>query len=100
MKKSKIKNYLGLSLLGMGGLLSKASGADAPAVSTNSAAWQKPAWLTDLVMGVQESYDDNILLVSGDGMPTQSSWITTASPKVGFNLRRCWGIRKRCKPCR
>jgi opacity protein-like surface antigen len=86
MKKSKIKNYLGLSLLGMGGLLSKASGADAPAVSTNSAAWQKPAWITDLVMGVKESYDDNILQVSGDGMPTQGSWVTTASPKVGFNF--------------
>jgi opacity protein-like surface antigen len=94
MKKTKIKNYLGLSLLGMGGLLSKASGADAPAVSTNSATWEKPAWLTDVVMGVQESYDDNVLLVSGNGMPTQGSWITTASPKVGFNFAPLLGDQK------
>jgi opacity protein-like surface antigen len=86
MKKSKIKPGLGFALLGLGGLLGQASGADTPAITASSAAWQKPAWLTDLVMGVKESYDDNVLLVSGNGMPTQSSWITTASPKVGFNF--------------
>ena len=47
---------------------------------------QKPAWLTDLSLGVKESYDDNILLVSGNQMQPQSSWITTISPKLGFNF--------------
>ena len=67
MKKSKFKLYLGLSLRGIGGLLSKIYGADAAAVSSGSAAWEKPARLTDLSVGVRESYDDNVLLVSSEG---------------------------------
>jgi len=51
-----------------------------------SAVWQKPAWLTDLSLGVKESYDDNILLVSGNQMQPQPSWISTVSPKIGFNF--------------
>ena len=86
MKKSKIQFYSGLSLLGLGGLLSKVHGADAPAVATGSVAWQKPAWLTDLGLSAKESYDDNVLGVSGSGMTPKSSWITTVSPKVGFNF--------------
>jgi opacity protein-like surface antigen len=60
---------------------------------TNSAAmfallpaWQKPVWLTDLSLGARESYDDNILLVSGNGLQPHGSWITGISPKVGFNF--------------
>jgi len=48
--------------------------------------WQKPAWLTDLGLGLKEGYDNNILLVSGNGMPEQSSWITMVSPKLGVNV--------------
>jgi opacity protein-like surface antigen len=48
--------------------------------------WQKPVWLTDLSFGVRESYDDNILLVSGKGLQPQESWITSFSPKLGFNF--------------
>jgi hypothetical protein len=67
----------------------------------------KPNWLTDLSLGVKESYDDNVFL-SGvkntvQGYPTEaalqgvpkdialatrykSSFLTTASPKVGLNF--------------
>ena len=64
-----------------------ASGAN-PASVGNSPGFIKPAWLTDLSLGVKESYDDNVLLVSGanPGLQPQSSWITTVSPKVGFNF--------------
>jgi hypothetical protein len=94
MKKSKIKFYLGLSLLGVGGLLSKIHGAETPAVDSSSVAWQKPAWLTDLALGVNESYDNNVLLVSGEGMKPQSSWISTVSPKIGFNFAPLLGDQR------
>jgi hypothetical protein len=55
-------------------------------ISAPVPAWQKPAWLTDLSLGVRESYDDNILLVSGNGLQPHGSWITGISPKVGFNF--------------
>ncbi len=48
--------------------------------------WSKPAWLSDLSLGVKESYDDNVLRVSGNGLPTQSSWVDVVSLKLGFNL--------------
>jgi hypothetical protein len=63
-----------------------------PAVGSAGAATmpflgvQKPAWLTDLSLGVKESYDNDVLLVSGEGMKEQDSWITTVSPKLGFNF--------------
>ena len=82
----KTKIYSGLFLFGVAGLLSKTHGADASAVNSGAAAWQKPAWLTDLSLGVKESYDDNLLLVSGNGLAPQSSWVTTVSPKIGFNF--------------
>jgi opacity protein-like surface antigen len=43
-------------------------------------------WLTDLSFGARESYDDNILLVSGNGLQPHASWITTISPRLGFNF--------------
>jgi opacity protein-like surface antigen len=75
-------------------LASAAFAAETPAaVSTD---WQKPAWLTDLSAGVKESYDDNVLLVAdkNPGMSAQSSWITTVSPKVGFNFAPLLGTQK------
>ena len=60
--------------------------AAAPPASSVSAEWQKPAWLTDLSLGVKESYDDNVLLVSGEGLKPQPSWVTGVAPKLGFNL--------------
>jgi len=59
------------------------------AVAPSISAWQlnKPAWLTEVSLSVKESYDDNILLVSGNGpLKPQSSFVTTVSPKIGFNF--------------
>lgn len=46
----------------------------------------KPAWISDFSLGVKESYDDNVLRVSGSGLPTESSWVGVLSLKLGFNL--------------
>jgi opacity protein-like surface antigen len=76
-------------------LASAAFAADAPAAAV-STDWQKPAWLTDLSAGVKESYDDNVLLVAdkNPGLNPQASWITTISPKVGFNFAPLLGDQK------
>ena len=92
MKNTKV--YSGLCLLGVAGLLSRTNDADASAVGSSSAAWQKPAWLTDLTLGIKESYDDNLLLVSGNGLAPRSSWVTSVSPKVGFNFAPLLGNQK------
>jgi opacity protein-like surface antigen len=84
IRTTKIQS--GLLLVGVAGLLSKTQGADLPKTASASTDWQKPVWLTDLSAGVKEGYDDNVLLVSGDGMKPQSSWISTLSPKLGFNF--------------
>jgi hypothetical protein len=96
MKTSNLKLYSGLSLLGVGGLLSSLNSTAAPAASVFTSDWQKPAWLTDLSVGVKESYDDNVLLVADKdpGMSAQSSWITAVSPKVGFNFAPLLGTQK------
>ena len=57
----------------------------------------KPLWLTDLSIGVKESYDNNVFLVSGDGAPTRSSWITSVSPKIGFNFAPLLGEQQAVK---
>jgi len=46
----------------------------------------QPAWLTDLSVADKESYDDNVLVVSGLGMPEQSSWVNTVTAKVGVDF--------------
>jgi len=68
--------------------------AATPAAGSIPAAWQKPVWLTDLSLGVKESYDDNLFLVSGNGLTPQSSWVTTVSPKIGFNFAPLLGDQK------
>ncbi len=94
MKITRTKIHSGLILFGVAGLLAKTQGAVAPAAGSDSAAWQKPAWLTDLGLGVRESYDDNVFCVSGKGLPQISSSITTISPKVGFNFAPLLGDQK------
>ena len=94
-KMKKLKLYSSLSLLGAGGLLSNIHGAESPAAATAAAAWQKPAWLTDLSLRGRESYDDNLLLVSGNGLAPRSSWVTTVSPKIGFNFAPLLGDQKK-----
>ena len=93
MKTSPSLSY---SLIAASALLPLASAgmaAEKPAAAV-SAGWQKPAWLTDLSAGVKESYDDNVLAVSGDGMSKQGSSITTLAPKVGFNFAPLLGKQK------
>jgi opacity protein-like surface antigen len=64
-----------------------ASGADQPTEASGTPLFQKPAWLSDLSLGVAGSYDDNLYGVSGRGpMAPQTSWVTTFSPKLGVNL--------------
>jgi hypothetical protein len=64
-----------------------AAGADKPAAAAAADQWKKPAWFSDLSFTVKEGYDDNLFGVSGDGsMDEKSSWITTVSPKIGFNF--------------
>jgi hypothetical protein len=60
--------------------------AAAPVAAPTLFQIAKPAWLTDFSLGVKEGYDDNVFLVSGDGAKQRDSWITTISPKVGFNF--------------
>jgi len=79
-------------------LASAAWAAESPAASV-SKGWQKPAWVTDLSAGVKECYDDNVLLVAdkSPGLSPKSSWITTLSPKVGFNFAPLLGTQKTIK---
>src|SRR5277367_67316 len=49
-----------------------------PATDTSSAGftgWAKPTWLSELSIGVKESYDDNVFRVSGIGLAPESSWV-------------------------
>ena len=46
----------------------------------------KPVWMPELALGLTESYDNNIYGVSGVGLQPQGSWITTISPKIGFDF--------------
>jgi len=71
-----------------------------PMVTSTS---NKPAWLTDLSLGIRESYDSNVYLA---GAPQQfmpkgyqtlkdiSSWVTTISPKIGVDFAPLMGDQK------
>ncbi|MDR3457668.1 MAG: hypothetical protein P4N60_09495 [Verrucomicrobiae bacterium] len=74
------------------GFVVQASAAD-DSLSNHAAEFKKPAWLTDLSLGVKEGYDDNLLLVAGlnPGLQPKGSWITTVSPKVGFDFAPLFG---------
>lgn len=62
-------------------------------------AVQKPAWLSDLSLGIKESYDDNVFLqgvTPPPGFAVQpnsvaalrnvGSWVTMVSPKIGIDF--------------
>jgi len=69
-----------------------------------TAPWQKPAWLTEVSLSAKESYDNNVFGAGADSkyfpanyqalVPAGSavavkgdySWVTTVTPKVGFNF--------------
>jgi hypothetical protein len=73
--------------------------ADGTVISTGG----KPVWLTDASFGIKESYDDNVYLSgvvpknvaipSGGVLAQQNfdSWVTTVSPKLGFNFASLLG---------
>jgi opacity protein-like surface antigen len=65
--------------------------ASTPAAGSASFLPAKPAWLTDLSLGVKESWDNNIMLVSGLGVEKQASMITTISPKAGVDVAKLLG---------
>jgi hypothetical protein len=71
-----------------------AAKAAAPAAAPKVIQLTKPAWLTDLSIGVKEGYDDNVFAVSGKGAPPRDSWITMVSPKIGFNFVPLLGGQK------
>ena len=60
-----------------------------------------PDWLTELSLGAKETYDDNVQLVAGKTTPLnptamspQDSWISTVSPKIGFDFAPLTGDQK------
>ncbi|MEI7591072.1 MAG: hypothetical protein WCJ49_07170, partial [Deltaproteobacteria bacterium] len=44
-----------------------------PVSGASTSVLNKPVWITELSIGLKESYDDNLLGVSGDGMPKSYS---------------------------
>ena len=66
-------------------------------VAPPSQPWQKPAWLTDLSAGAHQGYDNNLLLVSGNGLAPEQSWITTISGRVGFDVAPLIGAQSPVK---
>jgi len=77
--------------------LASAQESALPAALTSkpAASFGIPSWISELSVGILESYDNNALGVSGDGpMGKQWSWVTSVSPKIGFNLLPAFGDRK------
>jgi opacity protein-like surface antigen len=64
----------------------EASAAVKESSATAAKGWQKPNWLTELSIGITESYDNNVYGVKGDAKGENYSWVTMVSPKVGFNF--------------
>ena len=65
-------------------LTSPCGAADAATIS--SAEWTNPAWLSELSVSDKESYDDNLLGVSGKALKPESAWVSSLSFKLGLNL--------------
>jgi hypothetical protein len=74
---------LGLALAGIGHATEATLASDG---ATDTSLWTKPVWLTDLSFSYKESYDDNILGVSGYGLPLESSWVDAVGLKFGVNV--------------
>jgi len=89
MIKSFKNHYLLILIMTI--MITGAANADEnvyPSTGSGSSAFvlNKPAWATELSFAVKEGYDNNLLGVSGDGMPKRYSWVTTLSPKIGIDL--------------
>jgi len=57
-----------------------------PVSDPSPSVLSRPVWMSELSLELKESYDDNLLGVSGDGMPKSYSWVTTLTPKIGIDL--------------
>jgi len=101
--------FLGVVTLCAPLLASTCSAADSTNAIAAPTTFQKPAWLTDLSLGVKESYEDNVfesgLAPSQAGAPATpagsvwalknvTSFITTVSPRVGVDFAPLLGDRK------
>ena len=79
------------------------TGKEKEAIPLVTSTSNRPDWLTDLSLGVRESYDSNVFLA---GAPQQymppgtrtlrnlSSWVTTVSAKIGINFAPLFGDQK------
>jgi hypothetical protein len=81
--------------------LSALAGTDQPAAASANAPRavplstpKKPAWLTDLSLSLKESYDNNVFLSEVGNTADRTSWVTTISPKIGFNFAPLLGDQK------
>lgn len=69
------------AILAGGSAFGATSSAATPVASDSSAPW-----LTSLSLAGKEYYDDNVLLVSGLGLPEQSSWVSDATFQLGLDF--------------
>ena len=67
----------------------EAAGSGETAVLRSGDSWEKPAWLSELSLGVHEGYDSNIFVSTIS--PKRASWFTTVSPKACFDLMPVFG---------
>jgi opacity protein-like surface antigen len=109
-RKGHLSKFTLLSIAAICGplLAGTSSAADDGKTAIAPATLQKPAWLTDLSIGVKESYDDNVfyggtipagttyvpVVGSTEALKGHWSWVTTVSPKVGFNFAPLLGDQK------
>ena len=75
-----------MTVLSAAAALAQENPSALPDSSPSTFFLKKPVWLKELSLGLKESYDDNLLGVSGNGMPRSYSWTTTLSPKIGIDL--------------
>lgn len=85
---SKTSRALLASIAALSAVLTttRSAKADIPESNATLTNFQKPAWLTDLSVEGKESYDDNVLGVSGNGLKPKESFVDTLSFKIGFNF--------------
>ena len=79
----------------------KTTGKEAIPMVTSSSS--RPAWLTDLSLGIKEGYDSNVYMAGAaqqympkgtETLKNISSWVTTISPKIGINFAPLMGDQK------
>lgn len=98
---STVRNLTLSGMLWLGVTAAPVLGADSAASSPALTSFQRPPWLTDLSVGVKESWDSNVYLSGADrrlppsfvlvpgsvaARKNEDSWVTTVSPKVGVNF--------------